>query len=94
MSKSWKWMDRLFQLACIALLVAGIVAALSGNYAILAVFFVIAIPVAFYRKFISRRTRTVGSRPYVAGRDCPTCDGWGQVNGHTCPGICAGRKTR
>ena len=51
-------------------------------------------PIAFYRKFINKKTRTVGSRPYVPGRDCPTCGGWGQIDGHTCPGICGGRKTR
>lgn len=51
-------------------------------------------PIAFYRKFINKKTRTVGSRPYVPGRDCPTCGGWGQIDGHTCTGICGGRKTR
>ncbi len=51
-------------------------------------------PIAFYRKFIKKKTRTVGSRPYVPGRDCPTCGGWGQIGGHACPGICGGRKTR
>ena len=51
-------------------------------------------PIAFYRKFINKKTRTVGSRPYVPGRDCPTCGGWGQIDGHACPGICGGRKTR
>jgi hypothetical protein len=51
-------------------------------------------PIAFYRKFINKKTRTVGSRLYVPGRDCPTCGGWGQIDGHTCPGICGGRKTR
>jgi hypothetical protein len=28
-------------------------------------------PIAFYHKFINKKTRTVGSRPYVPGRDCP-----------------------
>jgi len=51
-------------------------------------------PIAFYRKFINKETRTVGSRSYVPGRDCPTCGGWGQIDGHACPGICGGRKTR
>lgn len=51
-------------------------------------------PIAFYRKFINKKTRTVGSRPYVPGRDCPTCGGWRQIDGHTCTGICGGRKTR
>jgi hypothetical protein len=51
-------------------------------------------PIAFYRKFINKKTRTVGSRPYVPGRDCPACGGWGQIGGHACPGICGGRKTR
>jgi hypothetical protein len=51
-------------------------------------------PIAFYRKFINKETRTVGSRPYVPGRDCPTCGGWGQIDGHACTGICGGRKTR
>jgi hypothetical protein len=51
-------------------------------------------PIAFYRKFINKETRTVGSRSYVPGRDCPTCGGWGQIDGHACRGICGGRKTR
>ena len=51
-------------------------------------------PLAFYRKFINRKTRTVGLRPYVLGRDCSTCRAWGQIGGHTCPGICGGRKIR
>ena len=67
-------------------------------YPILFILFILFIvvlgPIAFYRKFINKKTRTVGSRPYVLGRDCPTCGGWGQTDGHACPGICGGRKTR
>jgi hypothetical protein len=62
-------------------------------FTLLIITIIIAAPIAFYRTFISKKTRTVGSRPYVPGRDCHTCGGWGTVNGSTCP-ICGGRKTR
>lgn len=64
----------------------------STAFAILVVF-IVAAPFAFFRKFISRKTRTVGSRPFVSGRDCRACGGWGTVNGKPCT-TCGGRRTR
>jgi hypothetical protein len=81
-------------LGALGLPALGIIGALTGNIKLFLIFIVICGPIAFYRKFINKKTRTVGSRPYVPGRDCPTCGGWGQINGETCPGICGGRKTR
>jgi hypothetical protein len=66
---------------------------ISTAFAILVVFIIVAAPIAFFRKFISRKTRTVGSRPFVSGRDCRDCAGWGTVNGKPCT-TCGGRRTR
>ncbi|MBP2349547.1 hypothetical protein JOF29_000630 [Kribbella aluminosa] len=64
-------------------------------FTVMIIFIIVASPIAFYRKFISKKTRTVGSRPYVRGRDCPTCGGWGVLpDGSTCTDICGGRRTR
>jgi hypothetical protein len=60
---------------------------------VLVVIIVILGPIAFYKKFISRKTRTVGSRPFVSGRDCGVCGGWGIINGKPCT-TCGGRRTR
>lgn len=83
-------------LLTVAVLVGAVVLAIASLYQPLVFvgFIVIVGPFAFYRKFINKRTRTVGTRPYIAGRDCPTCGGWGQVNGQSCTGTCGGRKTR
>jgi hypothetical protein len=62
-------------------------------FTILIIFIIVAAPFAFYRTFISKKTRTVGSRPFVSGRDCRVCGGWGMVNGKPCP-TCGGRRTR
>jgi hypothetical protein len=65
----------------------------STAFGILIIFIIVAAPFAFYRKFISKKTRTVGSRPFVSGRDCRACGGWGMVNGKPCT-TCGGRRTR
>jgi hypothetical protein len=66
---------------------------ISTSFGILVLFIIVAAPIAFFRKFISRKTRTVGSRPFVSGRDCRDCGGWGAVNGKPCT-TCGGRRTR
>jgi hypothetical protein len=60
---------------------------------ILVVFIIVAGPIALFKKFIWKKTRTVGSRPFVSGRDCRACGGWGTVNGKPCT-TCGGRRTR
>ena len=77
-----------FALTCLAL-------TLTGHFWAFLLLVAVLGPLAFYRKFINKNTRTVGSRPYVPGRDCPDCGGWGSLSdGSTCYGICGGRKTR
>jgi hypothetical protein len=66
---------------------------ISTTFAILVVFIIVAAPIALFKKFISRKTRTVGSRRFVSGRDCQVCGGWGTVNGNACT-TCGGRRTR
>jgi hypothetical protein len=89
-----KLLKLLFALGVLLFASLAIGGALTGHFEFFLLFVLICGPIAFYRKFINKKTRTVGSRPYVAGRDCPTCGGWGQIDGHICPGICAGRQTR
>lgn len=89
-----KLIKLLMTIGVLALGVLGISGAMTGKPQLFLLFIVICGPIAFYRTFINKKTRTVGSRPYVPGRDCPTCGGWGQINGETCPGSCGGRKTR
>jgi len=69
---------------------AGII---SVIFAVLILWIIVAAPIAFYRKFINKKTRTVGSRPFISGRDCRTCGGWGYLGSARC-GDCGGRKTR
>jgi hypothetical protein len=77
----------LFALGCLAL-------TLFGQFWAFLLLIVVLGPVAFYNKFINKKTRTVGQRPYVPGRDCYHCGGWGTLaNGSFCP-HCGGRKTR
>jgi hypothetical protein len=77
-----------FWLACMAL-------TFTGHFWAFLLMIVVLGPVAFYRKFINKNTRTVGSRPYVPGRDCPDCGGWGRLSdGSLCHGFCGGRQTR
>ncbi len=84
-----KLLTTIFVVVYLLLVVAGFF-----HTAVFILLVVVLGPIAFCRKFINKKTRTVGSRPYVPGRDCPTCGGWGQIEGHACPGICGGRKTR
>jgi hypothetical protein len=58
---------------------------ISTAFAILVVFIIVAAPIAFFRKFISRKTRTVGSRPFVSGRDCRTARDGGRSTGSLAP---------
>jgi hypothetical protein len=77
-----------FALSCTAL-------TLTGHFWAFLLLVVVLGPLAFYRTFINKNTRTVGRRPYVPGRDCPDCGGWGRLSdGSTCHGICGGRQTR
>jgi hypothetical protein len=63
-------------------------------FTLMIIFIILAGPIVLYRKFISKKTRTVGSRPYVPERDCRACGGWGSLaDGSTCT-ICGGRRTR
>ena len=65
----------------------------STVFAVMILFGIVAAPIALFKKFIRKRTRTVGSRPFVPGRDCRTCGGWGVVDGGLCS-VCGGRRTR
>jgi fatty-acid desaturase len=77
----------IFTLVCIALTVTGHI------WAFLLVIVVLG-PIAFYRTFISKTTRTVGQRPFVPGRDCRACGGWGNLAGGSTCHNCGGRQTR
>ena len=66
------------------------IASTAFGILIIIFFIIVAAPFAVYRTFISKKTRTVGSRPFVSGRDC---GGWGMVNGKACT-TCGGRRTR
>lgn len=55
---------------------------ISTAFAILVVFIIVGAPIAFLRTFISKKTRTVGSRPFVSGRDCRDCAGWREALHH------------
>jgi hypothetical protein len=66
---------------------------ISTAFAILVVAIIVCAPIALFKTFIWKRTRTVGSRPFVSGRDCRDCGGWGTVNGKPCT-TCGGRRTR
>jgi hypothetical protein len=83
--------------AAILLVVLGIGGAIAGGAGLsLTVLMIVVLgPIAFYRKFINKKTRTVGNRPYVPGQDCPDCAGWGTRTGESgpCPS-CGGRRTR
>jgi hypothetical protein len=62
-------------------------------FTILVVFIIVGGPIALFKKFIWKRTRTVGRRPFVSGRDCRDCGGWGLIDGKPCTS-CGGRRTR
>lgn len=77
----------LFALGCLAL-------TLTGQVWAFLLLIVVLGPVAFYRTFINKKSRTVGQRPFVPGRDCRACGGWGKLaNGDWCH-ACSGRPTR
>jgi hypothetical protein len=65
----------------------------TGHFWAFLLLVVVLGPLAFYRTFINKNTRTVNSRPFVPGRDCRVCGGWGIVGGNPCDS-CGGRKTR
>jgi hypothetical protein len=77
----------IFTLGCLAL-------TLTGHFWAFLLLVVVLGPVAFYNKFINKKTRTVGQRPYVPGRDCQHCGGWGTMANGTACHVCGGRKTR
>ena len=77
----------IFTLGCLAL-------TLTGHFWAFLLLVVVLGPVAFYNKFINAKTRTVGQHPYVPGRDCHHCGGWGTLANGTMCHICGGRKTR
>jgi uncharacterized membrane protein len=76
-----------FALACVLLTV-------TGHFWAFLLLIVVLGPLAFYRTYINKKTRTVGSRPFVSGRDCRACGGWGTLAGGSACGVCDGRKTR
>jgi len=86
-------MRKLVGIATVVFALACLVLTLTGQFWAFLLLVVVLGPVAFYRKFINKNTRTVGQRPFVNGRDCGTCAGWGHLpDGTICP--CGGRRTR
>jgi hypothetical protein len=78
-----------FALTCLGLTFA-------GQYWAFGLIILVLGPIAFYNSFINPKTRTVsprGPRPFIEGRDCRYCGGWGNINGAQCL-ICGGRRTR
>jgi hypothetical protein len=62
---------------------------------ILVIFVFVIIPMAAFNTI--RKIKRGGNRPFVAGRDCRACGGWGIVSspqGQVMCHICGGRRTR
>jgi hypothetical protein len=86
-------MRKLLSVAAVVFALACIFLTVIGQFWAFLLLVVVLGPIAFYRSFINKKTRTVGSRAFVPGRDCRACGGWGNVSGEPCP-HCGGRKTR